>query len=136
MNSLFHLSFISRWHRSARKLPYTLRPVSQQSPKECSENSANNCLVEHRSFSIFEGRMSAASFLHSSFGRAINTMILWPIRVQKVPRVSEHICPAKLQTSCDICYACLSILTSLKSEEWSLPEGLFVGWLLNVPAIF
>ena len=60
-------SFSSRWHRSARKGPYALRPVSQQSPQGCPRNSANIGLVEHRSFSALEGGMSAASFLHSSF---------------------------------------------------------------------
>ena len=63
----FSFSFSSRWHRSARKGPYALRPVSQQSPQSCPRNSANICLVEHRSFSAFEGGISAASFLHSSF---------------------------------------------------------------------
>ena len=34
-----------------------LRPVSQQSPQGCPRNSANICLVEHRSFSTLEGEM-------------------------------------------------------------------------------
>ena len=48
--------------------------------------------------------MSAASFLHSSFLQAIDAAMLWPVCVQKVPQVSEHLCPAKLQTRCDILY--------------------------------
>ena len=36
---------------SLGKCPYALRPVSQQSPQGCPWNSANICLVEHRSFS-------------------------------------------------------------------------------------
>ena len=36
--------------------------------------------------------MSAASFLHSSFLRAISAAILWPVQVQKVPQASEHLC--------------------------------------------
>ena len=63
----FSFSFSSRWRRSDRKGPYALRPVSQQSPQGCPRNSANICLVEHRSFSAVEGGTSAASFLHSSF---------------------------------------------------------------------
>ena len=59
-------SFSSRWHLNARKGPYGLRPVSQQSPQGCHRNSANICLVEHRSFSTLKGGMSAASFLHFS----------------------------------------------------------------------
>ena len=47
-------SFSSRWHCSARKDPYALRPVSQQSPQGCPRNSANVCLAEHRSFSTLE----------------------------------------------------------------------------------
>ena len=42
-------SFSSRWRRSAGKGPYALRPVSQQSPQGCPRNSANICLVDHRS---------------------------------------------------------------------------------------
>ena len=38
------------------------RSASSLSPR----NSANICLVEHRSFSILEGGISAASLLHSS----------------------------------------------------------------------
>ena len=82
----FQFSFSSRWHRSARKGPYALRPASQQSPQGCPRNSANICLVEHRSFSTLEGGMSAASFLHSSFLQAVNAVMLWPIHVQKVPQ--------------------------------------------------
>ena len=77
----FSFSCSSTWHRSARKGPYALRPVSWQSPQGCPRNSANICLVEHRSFSTLEGGMSAASFLHSSFLQAINAVMLWFDRV-------------------------------------------------------
>ena len=87
----FSFSFSSRWHRRARKGPYALRPVSQQSPQGCPRNSANIHLVEHRSFSTLEGGMSAASFLHSSFLRAISATMLWPVHVQEVPQASEHL---------------------------------------------
>ena len=53
--------------------------------------------------------MSAASFLHSSSLQAINAVMLWPVHVQKVPQASEHLCPAKLQTRCDVCCAFQSI---------------------------
>ena len=46
--------------------------------------------------------MSAASFLLSSFLQAINAVMLWPVHVQNVPQASEHLCPTKLQTRCDI----------------------------------
>ena len=108
----FSFSCSSRWHRSAWKGPYALRPVSQQSPQGCHRNSANICLVEHRSFSTLEGGMSAASFLHSSFLQAIGAVMLWPVYVQKVPQASDHPCPAKLRTRCDICCACQSICHS------------------------
>ena len=98
--------FSSRWHRSARKGPYASRPVSQQSPQGCSRNSANIRLVEHISFPTSEGGMAAASFLHSSFLQAISAVMLWPVHVQKVPQASEHLCPAKLETRYNICYAC------------------------------
>ena len=109
-------SFSSRWHRSARKGPYALRPVSQQSPQGCPRNSTNICLVEHRSFSALEGGMSAASFLHSSFLQAVSAVMLWPVHIQKVPQASEHLCPAKLQTRCDICSACQSICPFIPTD--------------------
>ena len=46
--------------------------------------------------------MSAASFLRSTFLPAIKAVILWPVHVQKVPQASEHLCPARLQTRCDV----------------------------------
>ena len=97
----FSFSFSSRWHCSARKGPYALRPVSRQSPQGCPRNSANICLVEHRSILTLEGGMSAALFLHSSFLQAIDAVMLWPVHVQKVHQASEHLCPAKLQTRCN-----------------------------------
>ena len=70
----FSFCFSSRWHCSARKGPYALRPISQQSPQGCPRNSTNICLVEHRSLSTLEGGMSAASFLHSSFFQAVSAL--------------------------------------------------------------
>ena len=113
----FSFGYSPRWHRSARKGLYALRPVSQQSPQGCPGNSANICLVEHRSFSTLEGGMSAASFLHSSFLQAINAVMLWPVHVQKVPQASEHFCPTKLQTRCDICCACQSICLFIPTDS-------------------
>ena len=113
----FSFSFSSRWHRSARKGPYALRPVSQQSPQGCPRNSTNICLVEHRSLSTLEGGMSAASFLHSSFLQAVNAVMFWLVCVEKVPQASEHLCPAKLQTRCDICCACQSICVFIPTDS-------------------
>ena len=113
----FSFRFSSRWHRSARKGPYALHPVSQQSPQGCPRNSANICLVEHRSFSTLEGGMSAASFLHSSFLQAISAVMLWLVHVEKVPQASEHLCPAKLQTRCDISCACQSICPFIPTDS-------------------
>ena len=62
--------------------------------------------------------MSAACFLHSSFLQAINAVILWPVHVQKVPQASEHLCPAKLQTRCNIiCCACQSICPFILTDS-------------------
>ena len=113
----FSFTFSSRWHRSARKGPYTLRPVSQQSPQGCPRNSANIRLIEHRSISTLEGGMSAASFLHTSFLQAINAVMVWPVHVQEVSQASEHLCPAKLQTRCDICCACQSICPFIPTDS-------------------
>ena len=117
VNGSFSFSFSSRWYRSARKGPYPLCPVSQQSPQGCPRNSANICLVEHRSFSTLEGGMSAASFLHSSFLQVVNAVMFWLVRVEKVPQASEHICPAKLQTRCGICCACQYIYPFIPTDS-------------------
>ena len=111
----FNFRLSSRWHRNARKGPYTLHPVSQQSPQ--SRNSSNICLVERRSFSTLEGGMSAASFLLSSFLQAVNAVMLWLVHVEKVPQASEHLCPAKLQTRCDICCACQSVCPFIPTDS-------------------
>ena len=110
-------SFNSRWHRSAWKGPYTLRPVSQQSPQGCLRNSANIGLVENRLFSISEGGMSATSFLHSSFLQAVSAVMLWPVYVQKVPQALEHLCPAHRQTRCVVCCACQSICPFIPTDS-------------------
>ena len=39
------------------------------------------------------------------FFQTSSIRMLWPVHVQKVPQVSEHLCPAMLQTSCDVCCA-------------------------------
>ena len=39
--------------------------------------------------------MSAASFLHSSFLQAVNAVVLWLVRVEKVPQASEHLYPSQ-----------------------------------------
>ena len=114
---IYSVSFSSRWHRSAGKGPYTLRPVPQQSPQSCPRNSASICLVEHKSFSALEGGMSIASFLHSSFLQVINAVMLWPVHAEKVPQASEHLCPAKLQTRCDICCACQAICPFIPTDS-------------------
>ena len=77
----FSFSFTSRWHSSARKGPYAIRPVSQQSPQGCPRN---------RSFPNSEGGASVASFLHcrplpfSIVGRflsAVSLLHCWPLSV-------------------------------------------------------
>ena len=94
-----------------------LRPISQQSPQGCPRNSANTCPVEHRSFSTLEGGMSATSFFHSSFLQAINAVMFWLVRLEKVPQASEHLCPAELQTRCEICCACQSICPFIPTDS-------------------
>ena len=66
-------------------------------------------LVVHRSSSIPEGRMLTTSFLHPSFLQAISAVMLWCVHVEKVPQASQHLCAAKLETSCQVSYAFQSI---------------------------
>ena len=61
--------------------------------------------------------MSAASFSHSSFLQAINAVMLWSVHVQKVPQASEHLCPAKLLTRCELCCACQSICPFIPTDS-------------------
>ena len=79
----------------ARLLAFSPRLPSKRCP----------CLSEHRSFPTSGGRMSAASFFHFSFLQVIIAVMLWPVHSQKVSQASGHLCPAKVQTSCDICCA-------------------------------
>ena len=67
--------------------------------------------------------MSAASFLHSSFLQAINAVMLRSVHVQKVPQASEHLCPAKLQTRCDMCCACQSTCPFIPTDP-GLPTAV------------
>ena len=112
-------SLSSRWHYSTWKGPYALCLISQQSPQGYPRNSANICLVEHRSFLTSEDGKLAASFLHSSFLQAISAVMLWPVHVQKVPQASEQLCPSKLQTRCDMCCACQSICPLIPTDSRS-----------------
>ena len=74
-------------------------------------------LVGHCLLPILEGGMSAASFFHSSFLQGINVVMLWPVQFQKVPQVSKHLCPAKLQTGSDACCAYLPICPFIPSDS-------------------
>ena len=56
-------------------------------------------------------------FLTSLFLQVISAVMLWPIHVQKVPQALEHLCPAKLQTRCDICCACQSICPFIPTDS-------------------
>ena len=109
----FQLKMTSLLSERPIRAPPRLSAVSQG----CPRNSANVCQVEHRSFSTLEGGMSAASFLHSSFLRAISAVMLWPVHVEKVPQASEHLCPAELQTRCDICCACQSTCPFIPTDS-------------------
>ena len=131
----FSFSSCSRWLHSTGKGPYMLHPISQQSPQGCPQNSANVCLVEHRSFLTSEGGMSATSFTsfpHSLFLKAISVVMLWPVHVEKVPQASEHLCTAKLQTRCHLCctlpvailYTTLGFLMNISNTLCMLPATL------------
>ena len=69
-------SFYSRWHRSARKDPYALLPVSQQFPQGCPRNSASVCLFEHGSSPTSEDGTPADSFVYSFFLQTIDAVML------------------------------------------------------------
>ena len=129
----FCFNFWSRWHRGARKGPHALHPVSQQSPQGYRRSSVNVCLVVPSSFPISKGRMSATSFLHSSFLQAINAVVLWPLHVWKVPQASKHLCSAKLQNRCDVSCACQSICPPKPSCACPLPVYLPSHTLLCLP---
>ena len=75
-----------------------------------------------------EGEMLPASFLHSSFLQAVNAVKLWPVNVQRVPQATEHFCPAKLQTRCDVSCSWRSVcrsfpLTPTSEFEWGPKAG-------------
>ena len=97
--------------------------LSQQSPQGCCQNSVNVCLVEDKLFLTFEGAMSVASFLNSSFLQAVSVVMLWPAHVQKFPQASKHLCSAKLQTRCDVCCVCQSICWFIPTDS-SMPRAV------------
>ena len=47
----------------------------------------------------------------------INAVMIRPVHIQKVPQASEHLCPAKLQTRCDICCACQSVCLFIPTDS-------------------
>ena len=61
--------------------------------------------------------MSVASFLLYPFLHSMNDVMLLPVHVQKVPQASEHLCPAKRQTRCDICCVCKSICPFIPTDS-------------------
>ena len=56
-------------------------------------------------------------FFHSCFLQTINAVMLWPVHIEKVHQVSEHLCPDKLQTKCDIFCACQSTCPFIPTDS-------------------
>ena len=56
------------------------------------------------------GRPSTASFLHSSFLKAIGAVVLWSFLVQTVPQASQYFRSTKLRSTCDSGSACQFII--------------------------
>ena len=129
-DSLCLFLFLLKWDRCARKGLYTLYAISQQSSQGCPRNSVNVDVVEHRSYLTSEGGMSAASCLHSSFLQAISAVMLWPFHAQKVPQASKPLCPAKLQTRCDV--YCASGSISVSACSFSLTRAVDPQKLLHL----
>ena len=67
--------------------------------------------------------MATAFFLRFFFIQAISAVMLWPVYAQKVPQGSERLCPAMLQTRCDICCACQSICLFISTDS-GMPRAL------------
>ena len=51
------------------------------------------------------------------FFQVIDVVMLWPVHVHKVPQASGHLCPAKVQTRCDICCACQSVCQFIPTDS-------------------
>ena len=49
--------------------------------------------------------------------QAIKAEMLWPVHVQTVPQASQHLCPAKLQTRCDISCTCQSTCPFIPTDS-------------------
>ena len=71
-------------------------------------------LIEHRSFPT--PRVEYRPLPFSTPLQAISTAILWPVHVQNIPQASEHLCPAELQTRCDICCARQSVCLFIPTD--------------------
>ena len=101
-------SFRWRWHGSAWKGPYALCAASQQSPQGCLRNSANVWLNTDGSWS----QRVECQPLPFSTPLSFRQSGLSVFRKFLKPLSSEHLCPAKQQTRCDICCACQSVWLS------------------------
>ena len=78
--------------------------------------------------------MLVTSFLCSSFLQAISAVMLWSAHVQKVPQALKHFCPVKLQTSCDVCGACWSVLPFFPLDAIML-RAVDPQWSLRLEAV-
>ena len=78
--------------------------------------------------------LTSQQSLYSSFLQATSAVMLWPVRVQKVPHTSEHLCPAKLQTRCDICCACQPICPFIPTDS-GMPRTVDPGKSLQLKTV-
>ena len=93
----FSFSFSSRWLRGARRGPYALRPVSQQSPQGSPLNSA--CLNTDRSRPWNVGRFLSPLLFpsgHHCCGALTQSMFLKPLSTSAPPSCRPDVLSAVL----------------------------------------
>ena len=124
VDSKFQFSvFCSRWHPVSLGKAHTRSAPSPSSLSKITLETAPMFVwLNTDLYRSWEDGMSAASFVHSCLRQATNAVVFWPVHVQKVPQASKHLCTAKLQTICDVCYACRSICPFISTDS-GLPRG-------------
>ena len=92
--------------------PCALHPISQRFPQCCLWSSSSVCLIDKGPLSSFQGRLSSASFFHSSLSR-------FPWRVKYLSCIYV---PYAVETAFWCTKTCVIVL---------LPEWLMDRWLVG-----
>ena len=106
----------SKCHQIARSGPYALRPDFHKSSKRCKklpfkQKHCWSTQVDADLETTNVRRFLSPIPLHSCHQRCDDAAVC-----QNAPLACQHLCPAKLQTSCNVCCFCQSLCLSTPSD--------------------